>query len=327
MSEAAQYEALETTERLAGSSRIAIIIVFFGEWPAWWPYYLHTCEQNPEITWLVFSNRESPIPVPQNVVVEHCTERDIETRAAMMLGPEFRLHKPYKLVDLKPAYGELFQDKLGEFDFWGYTDMDVLYGDLKCWFTDDLLHQYDVITTSDRILAGHLTLIRNDPDNCRLYRIPENYMEVLFDEKAHGYDEQGFNRCMLQLAQNNQLRLFQKNLKEEDILMRLNGRPRFLIVWWKGTLYDITGLRRITHFHFMESKWQEQFRIDEFLESCTTICATPESIRCIAGPLEHALLLMKAVHCVLLATPFYLRTAARPLLRLVRRLRKPSRRQ
>ncbi len=148
-----------------------------------------------------------------------------------MLGPEFRLHKPYKLVDLKPAYGELFQDKLGEFDFWGYTDMDVLYGDLKCWFTDDLLHQYDVITTSDRILADHLTLIRNDPDNCRLYRIPENYMEVLFDEKAHGYDEQGFNRCMPQLAQNNQLRLFQKNLKEEDMLMRLNGRPRFLIVW------------------------------------------------------------------------------------------------
>ena len=35
----------------------------------------------------------------------------------------------YKLTDFKPAYGEIFQDYIIQYDFWGFTDIDLIYGD------------------------------------------------------------------------------------------------------------------------------------------------------------------------------------------------------
>ena len=53
------------------------------------------------------------------------------------------LHTPYKLCDYKPAYGEIFAPELSGYDFWGYGDMDLVFGDLRAYFTEDKLRKYD----------------------------------------------------------------------------------------------------------------------------------------------------------------------------------------
>ena len=47
------------------------------------------------------------------------------------------------LVEYKPATGHVFADYLGEYTHWGYSDLDIAWGDLPRWITPD------------ELLAGH----------------------------------------------------------------------------------------------------------------------------------------------------------------------------
>lgn len=66
------------------------------------------------------------------------------------------LEKPYKLCDYRKLYGAIFQDYLGNYEFWGYCDIDVIFGDLDSFISDEVLSIFDKIGT-----RGHLTLYRN----------------------------------------------------------------------------------------------------------------------------------------------------------------------
>ena len=45
------------------------------------------------------------------------------------------LPKPYKLCDLKPFFGRLFPEAVDGYDWWGYTDTDMLLGNLRSVLT------------------------------------------------------------------------------------------------------------------------------------------------------------------------------------------------
>jgi hypothetical protein len=234
-----------------------------------------------------------------------------------MLQTQFVLSRNYKLVDLKPAYGELFQEYLQGYDFWGYTDLDVLYGDLSRFFTDPILNSHDVLSPSDRLLVGHLTLIRNSPDLCRLYRECPNYLQILCQDSHEGFDEKGFHRLVMHLASVNKLRVFLRDMKQEDILLRLNGRSGFLVIWRRGRLYDVAAFREICHFHFMESKWKQMFNVESVraLDDCMIL--TPNSLVTVKNIPGKLRLLGLAVATIILAIPWYLRVTIRfPISRL-----------
>ena len=258
--------------------RVCITIVYFGPWPKWFSAWLKTCRENPGFHWLIFSNNTPHDDTPQNVRIVYLSQQQLEARVSAMLQMPFVLSRGYKLVDLKPAYGELFAPELADYDFWGYTDLDLVYGDLARFFTAEILNSHDVLSPSDRLLVGHLTLIRNTPTLCRLYRQCPDYLQILLKDTHEGFDEKGFHRHVIQLAQQRQLRLCMKDMKQEDILLRLNGRGRFLIVWHRGRLYDVAGCRQICHFHFMESKWRNDFRVSPIPANTTTFVITAQSI-------------------------------------------------
>lgn len=258
--------------------RVCITIVYFGHWPVWFSAWLRTCRENRSFHWLIFTDNVPPANAPENVRILHLSQQQLESRVSSMLQVPFVLSRGYKLVDLKPAYGELFSPELADYDFWGYTDLDLVYGDLAGFFTAEILNSHDVLSPSDRLLVGHLTLIRNTPRLCRLYRDCPDFQQILLKDSHEGFDEKGFHRHVIQLAQQQQLRLFLKDMKQEDILLRLNGRGRFLIVWHRGHLYDVAVFRQICHFHFMESKWRHDFRVSPIPANTTTFFITPQSI-------------------------------------------------
>ncbi|MEO1131626.1 MAG: DUF6625 family protein, partial [Cyanobacteria bacterium J06639_1] len=40
--------------------KIALIVVWFGQWPIWFPAFLRSCELNPSVDWLIFTDCPKP---------------------------------------------------------------------------------------------------------------------------------------------------------------------------------------------------------------------------------------------------------------------------
>jgi len=53
---------------------------------------------------------------------------------------------PYLLVEYKPAYGYIFQDYFKTYSHWGYSDFDIVWGDMSRWITQDELINFDIVT-------------------------------------------------------------------------------------------------------------------------------------------------------------------------------------
>lgn len=84
-------------------------------------------------------------------------------------------NNPYALVEFKIASGHIFKDYLTDYSHWGYTDLDILWGDLQSWITTDEWNDYDIVTYTfgdqDRAyLRGQFTFHKNEERINQLWR-------------------------------------------------------------------------------------------------------------------------------------------------------------
>lgn len=176
--------------------KIALIIPYFGKFPNYFPLFLNSCRHNPTIDWLLVTDNADSYAYPENVRVIRMTFSELRERFQCCFDFDISLETPYKLCDFKPAYGFLFREWLAEYDFWGHCDMDLLFGDLRHFFPDDILAQHDKVGH-----LGHLTLYRNsrlvntafmdDEQRCR--EVLSNGRIFVFDE----WDDLSINRIFL----------------------------------------------------------------------------------------------------------------------------------
>jgi len=61
--------------------KICLIIPYFGKWPSWMPYYFKSCEFNPTITWLLFTDCGKPKNCPKNVKIINFSINDFNKLA------------------------------------------------------------------------------------------------------------------------------------------------------------------------------------------------------------------------------------------------------
>lgn len=171
---------------------ICIIIPYLGKWPRWFSIYLETCRYNPTINWLFFTDCSAPKGINQNIKFLKMDLRDFNSLASKKLGLKVNLKNNYiyKVVDFKPAYGIIFEDYLNKYDFWGYSDLDVIYGDIRKFVTSDMLETYDVITAKKEYLVGHFTLYKNCDKINKLYQKTRDYKRVfIHTEKRYNFCE------------------------------------------------------------------------------------------------------------------------------------------
>ena len=81
------------------------------------------------------------------------------------------LDRPYKICDYRPAFAYILSDYVKGYDFWGWGDIDVVYGDIRHFVTDEVLSRYKMISG-----FGHFTLYRND-----------EYTNTFFMKEVDGY--------------------------------------------------------------------------------------------------------------------------------------------
>ena len=137
-------------------NKVIFIIPYFGNFNNYFQLFLNSCATNSDFSWLIVTDNNDKYDFPRNVLVKRMSFSQLKEIINEKLNANVRINNPYKLCDLKPMYGEIFHDFISKFDWWGYCDIDLIFGKLNHFLTDDLLNNYDKIG-----VLGHCTLMKN----------------------------------------------------------------------------------------------------------------------------------------------------------------------
>lgn len=167
---------------------IVFIIPYFGHFNNYFEIWLNSCAHNPTIDWLIFTDCKDEHNYPKNVKVVYTTFAEIRARFQSFYDFPISLEKPYKLCDFKPAYGEVFYEYIKDYDFWGYCDTDLVWGDIRKFITKEILEQYDKIGCQ-----GHCCILKNTDKMRKFYRYESNdhitFKEAFSSKLSYRFDE------------------------------------------------------------------------------------------------------------------------------------------
>lgn len=168
---------------------IIFIIPYFGHFNNYFEIWLNSCAHNPTVNWLIFTDCKDEHYYPKNVKVVYTTFADIRARFQSFCDFPISLEKPYKLCDFRPAYGKVFYDYIKDYDFWGYCDTDLIWGDIRTFMSDDVLEEYDKIGN-----RGHCCILRNTEAIRNAYHYESShlvsYKEAFSSDLAYCFDEE-----------------------------------------------------------------------------------------------------------------------------------------
>lgn len=171
---------------------ICYIVPYFGKLPSNFQLWLLSCKCNPTINWVIYTDDRRSFDYPPNVKVKYCSFDDIKRRIQSFYDFKIDLSRPWRLALMKSAYGEIFYEDIKQYDFWGYCDIDLMWGNIRKFYTDDVLNKYFRIG-----FQGHSTLFPNTPMARTLYRtiIPDHttYIDVFSGKSDFSWDESGMN--------------------------------------------------------------------------------------------------------------------------------------
>ena len=262
-------------------NRVGIIVCNFGKWPPWFDVFLKTCAGNPTVDFLFFADAEPPSRLPGNLIFRPFRLDDLKALASQKLGLNVAVKTPYKLCDLRPAFGVIFKAYLQAYHFWGYCDLDVIFGNLRHFLTEEVFSSYDVIATRKEYVSGHLTLYRNTERIRRLYQESADYRRVFEAEPYYSFDECSFlwhhllhggalldaeadvdsmTHVLKRLAAQGAIRVCFENLVREGRDLRMTSLA-WKACWDRGRLIDTVGREEFMYFHLNVLKANGRFRI------------------------------------------------------------------
>lgn len=169
--------------------KVAQIVPYFGKWPEWIELYFFSCGRNPMVDFIFYTDCPLPKHQYKNTIFHQCTFEEYKKLVGERLGIDYSIKKAYKLTDLKPFLGAVHKYELKSYDFWGFGDLDLVYGDLCMMINNKKLSKYDLITSHSYRVAGHFTIVRNNESYRNLCFKIKNWKEGLVEDQHHGFDE------------------------------------------------------------------------------------------------------------------------------------------
>lgn len=169
--------------------KIAMIVCYFGKIPWYFRFFAKSCAYNPDVDFFLVTDIHFPEKLPDNIIIVRKTLEEIRLLAQEKFAFEVALYTPYKLCDFKPAYGFLFSELLTEYDFWGHGDLDVVYGNIRKFITDEMMDNFDVICSRPEYVPGYFTLFRNNEVGQKLFMHSRDYKTVFQDAENFCFDE------------------------------------------------------------------------------------------------------------------------------------------
>lgn len=138
------------------SKKICLLSPYFGTFPNYFHLWLESAAKNKNIDFYIISDSNFNYKLDSNIFLIKKSLSEIKNRIEQIIKISVCLDKPYKLCDYRPAYGLIFEDIIKDYDYWGWCDPDIIWGNLNLLLTDDILNNYDVIGG-----CGQLTIMKN----------------------------------------------------------------------------------------------------------------------------------------------------------------------
>lgn len=166
-------------------NKIAVICPYFGTAPSFFEATLLSMKNNEFIDWYLLTDITGYRDEPNVKFIPYSFDR-LKKLIKSKIGTT--IASPYKLCDYKPTFGDLFSSIFNGYDFWGYFDIDAIYGRLATYINDDLLSEYDKIYD-----LGHFSLYRNIPEVNMAYKgnrsMPIDFKKILNKKRIYVFDE------------------------------------------------------------------------------------------------------------------------------------------
>lgn len=166
--------------------KICIIVVYFGKNNSFFKPWLFTCSMNKDIDFLVLTDIQIECSYDNVTIITYSME-EFNNITSRTLGFEVNIKKPYKLCDFRPLFGLIFSSYLSAYDYWGYCDIDMLFGDISMFLS---IHDF---TKYDRFLQnGHLSIYKNNDKMNNLFKMPgakHDYIHSITSEISMFFDE------------------------------------------------------------------------------------------------------------------------------------------
>ncbi|URM37591.1 DUF6625 family protein [Flavobacterium anhuiense] len=246
--------------------KIALINCYIGAFPWFFKFFLKSCEANPTIDFFIFTDNVINYQVPNNVKIIPFTLVDFNTLASEKIGFEIEVEKPYKLCDYKPAFGIIFSSYLEDYDFWGITDLDVIYGRIKEFMTEELLEEFDVICVRHDFITACCMLFRNNNYVNTLFEKSKDYKMIFTSQKNYAFDETNFEQSSIFEKEDIfkidcEIESMQHIILNEENEGRLKSHFDFLLcegtageLLWNHGLFSYKGKFEIMLYHLLHYK-------------------------------------------------------------------------
>src|ERR1700749_1342716 len=158
---------------------IAVIIPYFGKVPWYFNFFIHSCARNKSVQFFIIADEiVNNDNIPNNVVIINKEFEEIKGLIIEKLGHSITLDRPHKLCDFRPAYGIIFDYLLHGYDFWAHCDIDVIFGNIRKFITEQILENYDIISVRSEFITGPFALYRNSHDINTLFKKSKSHQVV-----------------------------------------------------------------------------------------------------------------------------------------------------
>lgn len=161
---------------------IAMLEPYGWEWKIFTPNKLKAVGKNTEI-------------IPMNI-----EEFDALMEEKIGVNPRNRITEkgfPFKPVsDYMPAHGKIFEDYIKDYDMWGHTNWDMIYGRLDHFIPDSFLETVDIFGDDPDAINGIFSVYKNNEFINTLFKEVPHWQDMFLSERLETFDEDYFTRAV-----------------------------------------------------------------------------------------------------------------------------------
>jgi hypothetical protein len=223
--------------------KIALIQVWLGKIPNYFWYHFETTKNLKGINFFIFTDQELTLD-SENYFVGKITKNQLEEKISEKLNTKIILKNNKKTCDLKSSYGDLFEDHLKGYDYFGCYDIDTLFGDINKYI-EPFLGSYDFISIGDEIfhnrLSGPFLIMKNSEEIKKIYR-GENFIKCFDNEEVNCFEEHDLDRIAKE-------KYSVKIISETNVESNNGGKLTFDAKWFGNKVYVNDVEKMLYHFY------------------------------------------------------------------------------
>ncbi len=236
---------------MMSKAKVKLLSWWHGPLPRWMDRFVAQMSRFREVDWEL-------VMAPSTCVGQRAQVRWLNSLATSRLGTPCRKGLGDAVCDYRPTYALLFKERYEGYGWWGWCDLDLMFGDVDRLLPPLLGDGVDAVTFKRGHLSGCLTILRNVPLTTHAY-LGAPWRFILADERYHVWDESG-NDWLNDLNFQGVLEANGARMSCHDELYSYDTvRESIKLEVRDGALFapglNGSGTREVLFCHFMSNVW------------------------------------------------------------------------